>query len=82
MKPPSLKSLNAAVERFNCEMPVGSLVSVRRDNGDVVATRVRARAEVLGGHSAVAWFDGIAGCYAIDRAMSMELRGNELPSPA
>ncbi|WP_374650281.1 hypothetical protein [Rhizorhabdus sp.] len=30
-------------------------------------TRTRSKAEVLSGHSAVIWLDGISGCYLLDR---------------
>lgn len=38
---------------------------LRKDSGEV-ATVVRAEAEILGGHSAVAWFEGVSGCYSIE----------------
>lgn len=34
---------------------------------DMVSTRVERSAIVLGFHPAVAWFEGVSGCYAIDR---------------
>lgn len=42
-------------------------ITVRKDAGDGVLTKTRAPAEVLSGHSAVIWLDGISGCYLLDR---------------
>ncbi len=55
------------VEAWNREHPVGSKVLVTRDNGETLETTVKREAELLGGHSPVAWVDGISGCYAISR---------------
>jgi hypothetical protein len=53
------------VDEFNALYPVGSLVILRTDSGPKEVV-VRARAEILGGHSAVGWFEGISGCYDIE----------------
>lgn len=58
------------VEAWNIEHPVGSNVTVMRDNGDALQTKVTHEAVLLGGHSPVAWVDGISGCYSIDRITS------------
>lgn len=63
------KKLQKIVDSFNAKFPVGSPVVLRKDSG-IVETTVRAPAEILGGHSAVGWFDGIVGCYAIDGRVS------------
>lgn len=55
------------VDVWNKCNPIGTPVKVRKDNGETVATVTRSRAEVLSGHSAVIWLDGISGCYALDR---------------
>ncbi|MHC4644186.1 MAG: hypothetical protein ACYTBJ_01695 [Planctomycetota bacterium] len=65
---PSLKKLQAEVDRFNEECPVGTAVTVTKDLGDVVHTKVRFPAEVLSGHTAVGWFEDIRGCYLLSRA--------------
>lgn len=60
------------VEAWNHEHPVGSKVVVYRDNGEVLETTVRFEAQLLGGHSPVAWVHGISGCY--DIGLDHELR--------
>lgn len=61
------KKVQAQIDRFNSEHPVGSLVMVRLDSGELRAFTVRHEATALGGHTAVGWFDGITGAYALDR---------------
>lgn len=72
MKHPSQKQLQAQVDKFNAEYPVGSHVNVTMDDGANVATVVSRAAMILGGHSAVAWFKDIAGCYRLDRAVKSQ----------
>lgn len=67
MRPPSPAKLRAQCESFNAKYPVGQKVSVRKDGGYGVITVTRSRAEVLSGHSAVIWLEGITGCYLLDR---------------
>jgi hypothetical protein len=71
MRRPDLKALQAQCDRFNATYPVGQFVTVRKDNGEGVITRTRAAAEVLSGHSAVIWLEGISGCYLLDRIVPM-----------
>ena len=56
-------------EEFNKQFPVGSSVFLRKDT-ETVETYVRASAEVLGGHTAVAWFGGVSGAYAIENRVT------------
>jgi hypothetical protein len=65
MKAPA--ELAKQVERFNRACPVGSPVTVRLDSGEVRTTTVTREAALLGGHMPVAWVDGIAGAYLLDR---------------
>lgn len=62
---PTHKQLEQMVERFNRRFPVGTKVFLRKDTEEV-ETEVTAPARVMGFHSAVAWFDGVSGCYSID----------------
>lgn len=62
---PTLKSLQGIVNKFNLLYPVGTPVLLRKDTA-TVETVVRAPAEVLSGHSAVGWFEGVSGCYSIE----------------
>ncbi len=64
-KPPSAKKLKQIVDEFNGRFPVGTKVILRKDSGEI-ETAVKAPAEILGGHSAVGWFEGVSGCYVID----------------
>jgi len=48
---------------------VGSNVILRKDNGDHVDTTVANEAYILGGHTAVAHFNGVSGCYGINRVV-------------
>lgn len=52
---------------FNKNAPIGTPVSYRTDLGKVVETKTRSEASVLGGHTAVVWLDGIAGCVSVER---------------
>jgi hypothetical protein len=67
MSRPSTAALQEQCDRFNARYPVGQKVTVRKDDGEGVSTVTRSKAEVLSGHSAVIWLDGISGCYLLDR---------------
>ncbi len=64
-KQKSKAQLQRIVNRFNENYPVGSKVVLRKDTA-VIETEVRAPAEILSGHSAVAWFKGVSGAYSIE----------------
>ena len=59
------RMLQQLVDDFNRLFPVGTEVMLRKDT-ETIRTTVTHPAEILGGHSAVGWFDGVRGCYAID----------------
>lgn len=66
---PTFKQLERMVEKFNREFPVGAKVLLRKgmiEDGDEVETVVTAPASIMGFHSAVAWFEGVSGCYDIN----------------
>ncbi len=67
MRRPTRAQLEKQCANFNARYPVGTRVTVGRDAGDVEITATRSKAEVLSGHSAVIWLDGISGCYLLDR---------------
>jgi len=67
MNAAKLKQLQAQCDRFNAAHPVGRMVTVRLDSGELRETTTRSEAEVLSGHSAVIWLNGIRGCYLLDR---------------
>ncbi len=57
---------------WNEAHPVGTQVHVRQDDGVTLLTKTRSAAQVLGGHTAVVWLDGVAGCYRLDRCAPLE----------
>lgn len=60
------------VDRWNAEHPVGTEVEVTKDLGEVLRTRTRSRAELLSGHTAVIWLEGVRGCYLLERVRAVE----------
>lgn len=65
----SIRVMESKIEFFNKNHPVGSDVFVIKDNGDRIKTQVKHPACIMGGHTAVAWLDGIIGAYALDRVI-------------
>lgn len=61
--------MQAKVDAFNDRNPVGSAVTVVKDLGERVETKVRHPAEILSGHTPVVWLEGISGCYALARVV-------------
>jgi hypothetical protein len=61
------KDAQRQVDQWNARYPVGQSVSVRRDNGEDMVTKTIAPAELLSGHSAVIWLEGVSGCYLLGR---------------
>lgn len=47
--------------------PIGTPVLVTKDDGTTIETKTRSPAEVLAGHTAVIWLEGISGCYLLSR---------------
>ncbi len=72
---PTPLQLERAVNKFNREFPVGSKVLLRKDETEVETTVIEP-AMVLGFHSAVAWFEGVSGCYSIVNRVRKPLDGN------
>jgi hypothetical protein len=71
-KPKTEAELFAQVNEWNNQYPVGMKVTVRLDDGSAKDTATTSTAQVLGGHSAVIWLEGISGCYAINRVTAVE----------
>jgi hypothetical protein len=59
--------LQDRVDTFNQLHKVGTAVIVQRDDGTLQKTKTRSAAQILSGHSAVIWLQGISGCYALER---------------
>ncbi|MHC4397689.1 MAG: hypothetical protein ACYS1A_18760 [Planctomycetota bacterium] len=66
----SIEVMQSKVDAFNKRNPVGSPVTVIKDFGERVETKVSAPADILSGHTAVVWLEGIRGCYMLDRVIS------------
>lgn len=64
--------LQAKCDKFNAAHQVGASVSVKLDSGEVRETVTNSEAQVMGGHTAVIWLDGISGCYDLDRVTSLK----------
>jgi hypothetical protein len=65
--------LQAACDAFNQTVQVGAKVALKRDGSDRLwPTKTRSNAQVMGGHSAVIWLDGISGSYLLDRVTPID----------
>lgn len=70
----ALAKLQAQCDRFNADCPIGTEVLVKTDARGNIITRTTSPAQVLSGHTAVVWLDGISGCYLLDRVSKIHLR--------
>ncbi len=61
------------VDAWNASQPVGSPVTVRRDNGNLLETKTRSEAWVLPAGVAVVMVSGISGAYMLDRVSPLNL---------
>src|SRR5579859_2333197 len=52
---------------WNHDQPIGTRVLLTKDDGRRYLTKTRSAAEVLSGHSAVIWLEGVRGCYLLSR---------------
>lgn len=69
--------LQAQCDAWNAGHVIGTEVVLTRDDDVQVRTRTRSDAQVLSGHSAVIWLDGVSGCYHLDRVRTAEpITGN------
>lgn len=61
------------VADWNAAHPLpGAAVEVRLDSGEVRRTVTESEAQMLSGHTAVIWLEGISGAYALDRVTAIE----------
>ena len=65
--------LQAACDKFNAAHQVGASVSVKLDSGEVRETVTNSEAQVMGGHSAVIWLDGVSRCYDLERVTAVKV---------
>jgi len=63
------------VTDWNARYHVGQAVAVQRDNGSTTYTKTRSQAELLSGHTAVVWLEGISGCYDLRRVFAATAEG-------
>lgn len=81
-----MKSLHKGVAKQQAlvdawkDVPEGTRVVVRKDNGKEYSTTITAGAHLLGGHTAVIWLDGISGCYALERVRKATEADGQLPN--
>jgi hypothetical protein len=64
-----MKIDQATVEAFNENHPVGSKVTVIKDDASKFDSTVKQPAQMLGGHTPVVWVEGIVGCYLLSRVV-------------
>ena len=55
-------------ENWNLKHPVGTPVSLRKDNGETIETKTRSEAYVCESGYAVCFFEGVSGYYLLNRA--------------
>lgn len=60
------------VRGFNREYPIGTPVTVRRDNDEIMTTRTRSQAYQLPSGVAVIMVEGISGCYSLIRVTPID----------
>jgi len=66
----SVEVMRSKIKVFNQKHPVGSAVTVINDLGKRIEAKIRYPAEILSGHTAVVWLEGICGCYCLDRVVA------------
>lgn len=68
----SMAKLQKQCDDWNKVNPVGCDVGLRKDGDDkLTLTKTRSEAQILSGHTAVIWLEGISGCYMLDRVMRL-----------
>ncbi len=65
----SLPELQKQVDDFNAKYNIGALVHISTSENTHKDCTVKAPASILGGHSAVGWFNEITGCYSLDKVI-------------
>lgn len=67
MKQKSLKKLQEQIDSFNSKVAVGDKVKIKSGvDSEWKEVTVSHPATILGGHSAVGWFEGVRGCHSLD----------------
>lgn len=63
----TMKNPQKQCDEFNAKYKVGTKGYLHMDSGEKKPTHTRSEAQVLSGHSAVVWVNGVSGCYLLDR---------------
>lgn len=61
--------LQKQCDEWNSNHPIGTHVILSRENGEIIHTRTRSTAQIVGGHSAVIWTEATPGCCLLDRVI-------------
>lgn len=54
------------------QVPIGTPVLVKKDDGSIFTTRTRSAGWLLSGHSAVIMVEGISGAYSLERIQRVD----------
>lgn len=65
----TLAKLQAQVDQFNSTYSIGSKVKIKNYMNEIKIYTVKSTATILGGHTAVGWFEEIASCYMLDKVV-------------
>lgn len=71
MRRPNPKDIQNQCDAWNATNEIGAAVKVKLDSGEIRDTVTTTKAEILGGHSAVIWLEGVRGCYLLDRVRAV-----------
>lgn len=66
-RPKTEAQLQSQVYAFNKTCDVGSRVKLEMPDGSIKIVTVKAPASILGGHTAVGWFEEVSGCYSLEK---------------
>ncbi|TAA54587.1 hypothetical protein [Shinella sp. JR1-6] len=75
MRTPDPAQLRNQCEIFNSRYPIGTKVAVRKDDGEAFITKTRSKADVISGHTAAIWLEGLTGCSVLDRVSPIKSQG-------
>lgn len=77
MKRPNIAKLQKQCDDWNAAHPIGTAVELHKDGGEYFPTKTRSEAQVLSGHSAVIWVEGVSGCYLLSRVKPTQGKSSE-----
>jgi hypothetical protein len=68
------QKLEMQITAFNEKYKPGDQLNIKMDSGEIKQVTVKCPATILGGHTAVGWFNEISGCYDLSRVV--KTKGN------